>query len=366
MEPRTSAAEATPTRREALSTLRRASPPDAGRPPTIYDVAREAGVSHQTVTRYLKGFEGIRPATRERVEAALVRLDYRPNLTARSLTTGRSHRIGALTHEIDQFGPSKVVLGASAAAREAGYVLDIVALDMGSTESIAQALDLLRQHDLAGVIALSSTDEMTHAFESARFGVPVVLSTEPDDTAHGRTELSTVGFPALIAHLAGLGHRTFRHLAGPPTWSAARNRTRAYEAAVEAHGLRSAGVLHGDWSARSGYEAVRAIDGDLGATALVAANDQMALGAMLALAERGLDVPGDVSVTGVDDVPDAAFYSPPLTTLRVDFADQGRTAVAALLGQIEGGRDGAGRAASRPELVVRRSTGPAQPQPATA
>ncbi|WP_158609674.1 substrate-binding domain-containing protein [Cellulomonas triticagri] len=259
-----------------------------------------------------------------------------------------------------QFGPSEVVLGASAAAREAGYVLDIVTLDMESTESIAGALDLLRQHDLAGVIALSSTDEMTHAFEEAQFNVPVVLSTEPDDTVQGRSELSAVGFPALIAHLADLGHRTFLHLAGPPTWSAARNRTRAFQAAVEARGLRSEGVLHGDWSARSGYAAVREIGGaGFAATAVVAANDQMALGAMLALRELGLDVPGDVSVTGVDDIPEAAYFCPPLTMLRFNFAEQGRSAVAALLGQIEEAGS-AERAAARPELVIRRSTAQAR------
>ena len=303
-------------RRVAASTLRRASAPDADKPPTIYDVARVAGVSHQTVTRYLKGYQGIRPETRERVVEAIRTLDYRPNLTARSLTTGRSHRIGALTHEIDQFGPSKIIQGASAAARDAGYVLDIVSLDMSSTDAIAEALDLLRQHDLAGILALSSTDEMTHAFEAVEFTVPVYIGAEPDDATDApRSELSSVGFPALIAHLAALGHEDFLHIAGPPTWSAARNRVRAYEQALDAHGRHSAGMVHGDWSARSGYDAVMSLRGRIDATAIVASNDQMALGAMCALAELGLRVPDDISVTGVDDVPDAAYFLPPLTTL---------------------------------------------------
>jgi LacI family transcriptional regulator len=348
------------TSRVARSTLRRASSPDAGRPPTIYDVARAAGVSHQTVARFLRGYEGIRPATREKVEDALRTLDYRPNLTARSLTTGRSHRIGALTHELDQFGPSKVVQGATAAARDAGFVLDIVTLDMGREESIHEALELLRQQDLAGIIALSSTDDMTRAFEAAQFSVPVVISAEPDDVALDRaTELSTVGFPALVAHLADLGHTDFWHIAGPASWSAARNRTRAYEAAIAARGLRSAGVLPGDWSARSGYEAVRDLPSLREATAVVAANDQMALGAMLALAERGLAVPEDISVAGVDDIPDAAYFNPPLTTLRVDFAEQGRAAVAALLAQID---TAASQTAGgmHPELAVRASTAAAR------
>ncbi len=109
---------------------------DATRPATIYDVARLAGVSHATVTRMLRGFEGIRPETRERVQQALDTLDYRPNLTARSLITGRSHRVGAVMHEIDQVGPSRTVQGAAQAARRAGYLLDIVTLDATDSHAI--------------------------------------------------------------------------------------------------------------------------------------------------------------------------------------------------------------------------------------
>lgn len=336
----------------------RASALDAGRRPTIYDVARAAGVSHQTVTRYLSGFEGIRPATRERVRQALMDLDYRPNLAARALTSGRSHRIGALTHEINKFGPGKIVQGATEAAREAGYVLDIVTVDVGRPEAVDEAIALLRRHDLAGVLALSSTDEMTDAFEHAHFDVPVFNGAEPDEPAESASsELTTVGFPALIGHLAGLGHHDLLHIAGPPTWSAARNRARAYEQAVDARGLKSVGTIVGDWSARSGYEAVQALSDPAEATAIVAANDQMALGAILALTELGLQVPGDVSVTGVDDIPEAAYFQPPLTTLRVDFERQGRAAFARLHAMITG-EEPAEAATLHSELVVRRSTAP--------
>ena len=329
------------------------------RPATIYDVARVAGVSHQTVSRFLKGYPGIRPDTRERVARALESVDYRPNLTARSLTTGRSHRIGALTHEIDQVGPSKIAQGASLAAREAGYLLDIVTLDMTNHSAIDDALALVRQHDLAGVLALASTDEMTRAFERTRFRVPAFIAAEADDErgAH-RSQLSSVGFPALVAHLADLGHRNFLHIAGPTNWSAARNRVRAYEEAIQRRGLSSVGVMHGDWSAQSGYEAIKSLSGDIGATAIMAANDQMALGAMLAVSELGLQIPRDVSVTGVDDIPEAGYFSPPLTTLRVDFKAQGRAAVAQLLGRITDVEPQTFPVLAS-ELVVRSSTGPA-------
>ncbi|MEU5870815.1 LacI family DNA-binding transcriptional regulator [Glycomyces sp. NPDC047369] len=332
----------------------------AAKPATIYDVARTAGVSHQTVSRYLKGYQGIRPQTREKVVRALAELKYQPNLTARSLKSGRPHRLAALTHEIDQVGPSRIVQGASVAARQAGYLLDIVTLDMSDAEAVEEAVGLVATLDVAGVLALASNDAMTEAFEQADFRVPVHIAVEEDDARTGhRTELSAVGFPSLIAYLAGLGHKDFLHIAGPPAWSSSRNRARAYEQSLAGLGLTSRGVVHGDWSAKSGYDAVMELGEGLGATAIVAANDQMALGAMLALDELGLRVPFHVSVTGVDDIPEAAYFKPPLTTLRVDFAAQGRSQVQALLDLIEQAPPKRRAPALQSELVIRASTSPA-------
>jgi DNA-binding LacI/PurR family transcriptional regulator len=336
------------------------------RPATIYDVAQAAGVSHQTVSRFLKGFDGIRPETREKVTRALDELGYRPNLTARSLKSGRSHRIGALTQDLSHVGPSRIAEGASAAAREAGYVLDLVSLDVRNPSAIEESLELITQHELAGVLGLSSTDEVTLAFEKARFRVPAYVYTEADDALTGHpSELAEFGIPALIAHLAALGHRTFAHIAGPHTWSASRNRSLAYEAALQRAGLRSAGVLIGDWSARSGYDALASLPELSAATAFVAANDQMALGAMLALKDRGLRIPEDVSVVGIDDIPEAAYFDPPLTTLRVDFESRGRQTLHTLLAQIER-KPMREIAVPPPELVIRRSSGPAPAAPPRA
>ncbi|WP_353816607.1 LacI family DNA-binding transcriptional regulator [Agromyces sp. SYSU T00266] len=341
-------------------------PPDPNAPreaparaATIYDVATAAGVSHQTVSRFLKGFEGIRPETRAKVVKALDELGYRPNLTARSLKSGRSHRIGALTHEISQYGPSRIAEGASAAAREAGYVLDLVSLDAHNPRAIEESLELITQHNLAGILALASTDEMKRAFETTAFRVPAFIAAESDILTDAEPAGSTgAGMPALIGHLALLGHRDVVHIAGPQTWSAARNRLRAYTAAIEHAGLRSRAVLRGDWSAKSGYDAIAALEELPEATAYVAANDQMALGAMLALKQRGLHIPDDVSVAGVDDTPEAAYFDPPLTTLRLDFEAQGRAAVRALLSRIEPDVTEPSPPAS-PQLMVRESTGPA-------
>ena len=162
------------------------------KPATIYDVAKLAGVSHQTVSRFIKGYQGIRPATREKVVSALDQLGYRPNLTARSLKSGRSHRIAALTHEINQIGPSRIVQGASMAARQAGYLLDIIALDMGDPAAIQEALDLAAQLDVAGVLALASTDEMAEAFQHTDFRVPVVFAARGKRLRGGASERADV------------------------------------------------------------------------------------------------------------------------------------------------------------------------------
>lgn len=328
------------------------------KPATIYDIAHEAGVSHQSVSRFMRGIDQ-RSATRAKIERALETLEYKPNLTARSLVTGRSHRLGALTHEIDQVGPSQVLQGASSAARDAGYLLDIVALDMGNAGEIARALEVLLQHDLAGVVALASTDEMRGAITQLSLDAPVLLfSEQEEDEVAGPSDLN--GVPLAMEHLLSLGHRDFAHIAGPPTWSAARNRRLAYEHLVRVEGLSSVGVVEADWSAASGYRAMRELLSRGRPTAVVAANDQMALGAMLALSEAGLDVPGDVSVTGLDDAPDAAFFSPPLTTVRVDFRARGRRAVHDLLHGI-GAPEVVDDSPEPLTLIARRSTAPPRP-----
>ncbi|BDZ65339.1 LacI family DNA-binding transcriptional regulator [Agromyces mangrovi Wang et al. 2018] len=329
------------------------------KPATIYDVARVAGVSHQTVSRYLKGYEGIRPATRERVEHALKALDYRVNLAARSLATRRSNRVAALVHDIVQVGPSKTAQGASSGAHEAGYVLDFIALDFRDRTAIDEALELINRQDLAGVVALSSTDDMAAAFAATDFRMPAYIVPEDEDdddlasddplTVHGH------GMKVSVDHLVELGHRRFFYIAGPTGWSSARNRTAAYHFALEHHGITSLGQTEGDWSPASGYDAAQRVAVHTDATALVVANDQMALGAMLALEEAGKRVPDDVSVVGFDDIPEARFFRPPLTTVRQDFDLQGRIAFGRLLQLIDG--PGAYTAPPNvPDLVVRRST----------
>lgn len=311
------------------------------RPPTIYDVAKRAGVSHQTVSRYLKGEEGLRPANRQRVVQALEELRYTPNLSARSLASRTSRRIAVLAQEIGLVGPGRVLQGANAEARRAGYLLDIITLDVGDPVAIEDAIRQVGGPDVAGILALASTDEMVEALSGTDFRVPTFVDAERDEALDTSERLDpalshAVAMDLVVGHLAELGHERFFLIGGPQSWVAARNRKRAFENALRARGLTLVGAAHGDWSAASGYAAAQTIPLDQGITAVVAVNDQTAIGAVLALTEAGLRVPADVSVTGVDDMAEAAYVSPPLTTVRLDFEEQGREAFRRLLAQLEG------------------------------
>jgi DNA-binding LacI/PurR family transcriptional regulator len=326
---------------------------------TIYDVARLAGVSHQTVSRYMRGYEGIRPKTRERVREAIETLDYRPNSAARSLNAGKSHRLVVLTQEITQIGPGKILEGANIAAREAGYVLDAISLDVSDEAAVRESIEIAIQHDLAGVVGLASTDVMNSVFGATKFRVPSYISLLDDEAEHPK--VNRHGLLDAMTHLHELGHRDVMHVAGSPVWVAARNRVAEYQAAAKTLGMNSRMVVDGDWSAMSGYRAIKSMPGKLEATAILAANDQTALGIILALREAGYRVPEDVSVTGIDDNPESAFYSPPLTTVRLDFHNEGRHAVNQVLALING-EDPPPSEIREPELVIRESTAVANPR----
>lgn len=326
---------------------------------TIYDVAREANVSSQTVSRYFNGYEGIRQITREKVERAASALNYHPNLTARLLTTNKSSRIGAFTHEISAVGGGSIIAGASRAANDAGYLLDIVSLDAKDSRSIERAIQSIGQHELAGVVAFAPTDAVIDAFAALEFSVPVVIDADDDDrrqsvprSSDGASEM------AVVDYLVSLGHTAFGHLAGPEGWVSARNRLLGYESGLAAHGLGSQLTLFGDWTSESGYDAsAQFAKSDI--TAVIVASDQMAFGLLRGLSDQGVSVPGDMSVVGFDDLAESRYFRPSLTTLRQDFEAHGQASVEKLLELIETSRTSRNASTQPLELIIRESSGPA-------
>jgi len=323
--------------------------------PTIYDVARLAGVSHQTVTRYLHGFEGIRPATKMRVEAALEELEYRPNAAARDLRSQRNNRLGVLAHGLDQPGPARVIAGATAAARNRGYVLDIVSMDGDDTTSVDEALSVVTEHQIAGILATAQTDAILETLQSRTMGVPIVIDVKV--TSSGDTEGINERSGMMAAqHLIDLGHRRIGYVSGPMSWFAAQSRMTGFDAVVSAHGGEVVWRRSGDWSPDSGQAAWSSLsEEERGVTAIAAANDNMAIGVMSAAVRGGWNVPGDLSVVGTDDIPVARFLLPSLSTVALDFESEGRYLVDTLIARITRDAEFAS-SVTAPQLTPREST----------
>ncbi|MEZ7126825.1 LacI family DNA-binding transcriptional regulator [Nonomuraea sp. AD125B] len=321
---------------------------------TIHEVARRAGVSHQTVSRYFRHNEGLKPETRRKIDEVVQELNYRPNLVARSMRTRRTNRLAITLPASAYLWPVRLLGAASAAAHAEGFQLEVVSVEGDATARAERVLELAASGQVEGILSLSPLD-----LDPARAPVPVVVTGDYDDNLRGVNELADASPVAeIIDYLAGLGHRVFLHIAGSQSFASARNRKRVYEQTIESRGLTSYGVAAGDWSARSGYDAVQALPDDCGVTAIVAANDHVAMGAVRAALARGWRVPGDVSVFGWDDEELGRFATPSLSTVAVDREVQGREAVARLVAEVRG--EPAPEPAARPlnQVIVRESAGP--------
>jgi DNA-binding LacI/PurR family transcriptional regulator len=325
--------------------------------PTIWEVAKRAGVSHQTVSRFLKNDSGMKPATRARIERAVAELDYRPNLMARSMRTQRSHRITIVLPELSGFVPIPLLRGASAAAHEAGYMTDVVGLEGGESRRTRGVLSLLETRQTDGVLSLVPLGDLAGGQGVGRR--PVVVLGEYDDNLQSRGRLAD-GRPAeeILRHLADQGHRRFLHVAGSQDWASARNRRAVYMEAVERLGLESYGVVDGDWSVRSGYEAARDLPADSGVTAVLAANDYVAMGVLRGFQDRGTRVPEEMSVFGWDDEEFTRYFSPSISTVHINKEEVGRQSMLSLLALLRGEPEPESEVTDLFHLVPRGSSGP--------
>ncbi|WP_042368121.1 LacI family DNA-binding transcriptional regulator [Streptacidiphilus neutrinimicus] len=336
-----------------------------GAQPVMADVAALAGVSHQTVSRVLNDRPNVRPATRERVLAAVRELDYRPNPAARSLVTRRSQTLGVISFDSTLYGPSQMLYGIEQAARGAGYFTTIASLRHQDVRSIREAVDRLRDQAVEGVAVIASQASTVAAFAQHVGTVPMVtVGATGSGRLPGAGVDNAAGAEAAVRYLLDLGHRTVHHVAGPADWLEAVARRRGWAQALDASAGQVPDSLTGDWSARSGYEAGLHLRRDPSVTAVFCANDHMALGVLRAFHEIGRRVPEDVSVVGFDDIPEAGFLAPPLTTVRQDFGELGRRGLELLLRCVQApgpptGPPTAGPPAAivAPELVLRASTG---------
>jgi DNA-binding LacI/PurR family transcriptional regulator len=328
------------------------------RAPNIRDVARLAGVSYQTVSRVLNDSPSIKPSTRQRVLDVIEEIGYRPNQAARALVTSRSRTIGVLTTGSAHYGPTMSALAIENAARQAGYLVTSTGLASQDAESITDSLNHLMAQAVEGLVVIAPHARVFEAISRLHLTIPVVtLDSAARDHARSLSVDQITGARLAARHLISLGHRDILHLAGPQDWIEAEARMTGFLEEVGSAGLRTLPPILGDWTADFGYRAGRQLLRLRDFTAVFAANDHMALGVVHAIRDAGLDVPGDISVIGFDDVPESQHFWPPLSTVRQDFVELGRRALALLMSELRG-EESPGNGQIEPELIVRSSTAP--------
>lgn len=329
---------------------------EKSRPAVMADVARLAGVSHQTVSRVLHDSPNVRGETRDRVLAAIRQLDYRPNSMARALATGRSRTLGVVSSDTTFYGPASTLFGIEQAAHDAGYAVSVASLRSLSRSMVLDAIQQLRDQGVDGVAVIAPLRANVDALRHVNPDFPVVaVEAGQNASIPVATVDQRAGAAAATRHLLTLGHKTVWHLAGPTDWQEAEERIIGWRSALDAARAPVPELIRGDWTPRSGYELGENVLGIRDLTAIFVANDQMALGLLRRLHEAGREVPKDLSIVGFDDIPESAYFTPPLTTVRQDFSELGRRCLHILLAKIEG-EEFSMRVVVPPELVVRDST----------
>lgn len=337
---------------------RRGGDESAPRAANIFDVARLAGVSHQTVSRVLNDLPNVRPATRERVQQAISQLRYSPSPAARALVTRRTRTLGLIVPGTSDYGPASIAMHFNLAARTARYSVDTVSLLDTDPAGVRSAVETLLRQRVDGIVLIVDDVAVLEVVRGLDLGIAFVAVASSARRGPAIVAIDQYrGARAAVRHLVELGHTRILHVAGPPNATDAIERLRGWRDELGAHGLPVVEPAHGDWSASSGYDVGRDLD-LASATGVFVANDHMAIGVLSALRERDIRVPEQVSIVGFDDVPESAYLYPPLTTVRQDFAALGALVMQKVLLAIEEPDTVTESTPLATQLVVRASTAP--------
>lgn len=319
------------------------------KPITLDDVAQHAGVSYQTVSRVLNQAPHVSARTREKVEQAMAALHYVPNRVAQQLARRHAATIGLATTDLSLHAPSQIAAAIKTTASEHGFNVVMSMLRPTALEAAFQSDDahlantqlavneLLSQRVDGIIINVPLEREAAGRIAQLCTTTPVLfLDTDPDAALPSIMFDADQGTRLAIDHLVALGHQRIALLNGPLGAVSARLRYHGWLQALAAHQLRACAVAEGDWSAHSGYQqAQHLLASPEKPSAIVVANDQMALGVLRAIHEYGLRVPEHLCVIGFDDTQDSAYFQPPLTTIRQDFAHLGRESVEQLVKHLQ-------------------------------
>jgi DNA-binding LacI/PurR family transcriptional regulator len=330
--------------------------------PTIRDVAAKAGVSHQTVSRVINESERVLPETRAKVTAAIEELGFRPNAIAQFMAHGRTRTLACLSPNLSDYTFARLIEGAETEARQHGYFLfSASAPDEATFGDLVRGLADSRRAE--GLLVFNPFADERHTLLPD--SVPTVFAgarprTETPTPSVGSVALDDVEAARIATrHLIELGHRQIVCFTGPPAEDCVQDRCQGFREVIAAANIPLGPdmIVEGDWSASTGYAALQHLF-TLGKmpTAIFAQNDRIAIGAMRAARDLGLSIPGQLSVIGVDDMPLASYFDPPLTTVRQDMFAIGREAARLLIGAIENPDAPRQQMQLPAELVVRSST----------
>jgi len=326
------------------------------REPAMIDVARLAGVSHQTVSRVLNNHPNVRSETARRVRAAIAELGYRPNRAARALVTGRSQVLGVVGLNTTLYGPASLLNAFEQAAAVAGFAVSVGSVGNLDRQSISAVVERHLDERVAGIVVIAPVESANEALDAMPSDIPLVtIDGDPHRPTAGVTVDQEAGARLATAHLLAAGHSTVWHVSGPQGWFDSAGRIAGWEATLRAAGAEIPPVVPADWSAAAGYRVGNMLARIPELTAIFAANDHLAIGLLRALHERSRRVPEEVSIVGFDDVPEAGYLIPPLTTIRPDFHAVAARALELLLAQLTAQARPAAPVMLAPRLIERRS-----------
>lgn len=332
---------------------------------SIWDVAKLAGVSHQTVSRVVNSSPRVAPATRDRVQAAIQELGYRPNRLARTLAGGAAQSVTVLTADTSLYGSEASLRGIEKAARAAGWSVSISVLDPEETHSDASIIARLPRAGEPTII-VAHDDAGMRARRTLLDAQPQALVAIGEYT--GKDEPWLIGLDdgqiaaEATRYLLDLGHETVHHLAIPTAMGTEADR-KSHRADGWAEALRRAGrplpeMVQSGWTIPEAFAAVRPLVEDRSVTAILCGNDDLALAALRAAHQAGREVPGDLSIVGFDNAPFSAYTTPALTTVNQDFENVGRGAFELLRHRLDGSVPKPEPTWRAPELIVRETSGP--------
>jgi len=334
---------------------------------TIKDVAQAAGVSTQTVSRVMNKFSYVSGETRQRVEAVVEQLGYRPSTLARSLIQQRSYTLGVVTYGLRYIGPSRTLNGIAEKADELGYMLLMKELNNFDSNRIDEVIESLLARQVDGILWAAPEIGDNHAWIEQRMEkipVPMLfLAMQPHQGVPSVATDNFQGATTAIQHLLDCGRKKIGHISGPLDWWEAQERKRGWHDTLKTAGLQASeqGCVEGNWSSSSGEQGfIQLLESFPDMDAVFVANDQMALGVLREAHGRGIRVPDQLAVIGFDDIPESAYFYPSLTTISQDLQLLGEQAVQNVVEMIQARQGNQSVIAQsrfiQPTLVVRESS----------